>query len=669
MAGSWIAGHATCQRPACAALITQGLSPEAIQLAECDTCATDRRSRILVAQGDADSRFQNEFSDAVAIFGTNDINITSTRSAPSNGQNPRTPTVFICGTRSCFGSGPPRKAESDGREIAVVAATRQGMRWAVWRLAAVRGHACSGHRPPRPQAWNPERHQGLCSRLVCDCRCDTCTRRNGVQQLAGRGIREVDTATSWQISGVPDANVYPVVTCRRVWYLDRQRRSPKLRVSRTQFPLAPQFAITAHVAQGQTIKEGVTTDLCIGPRGNPFTVYVAITRVQGREKLLIFRPFDAAPFQKGIGLGRDLLLRHLRREPINWQDLLAKYCEERACSTCAERKPSTAFTAGQWKRDDKDRVCRECTKHYADAGTPWQCNVCKLWHVETNFPEKHRQRQCSFFRVCLTCEAKKPCFKCGVPKPEKEYGPAAWKARNADRRCCRDCVQKLRGHWSCAECLERKPHAEFTAWRESRDASQNGRQCCNTCISLALVCQIARRANKRLTPLRRREQSRRQQAIIDEVRQEILERTRQITTKALTQEMQSCKDRRPECATGSVSPAAATASAASQEDPCPPEPDVKTKNGKQKRWYQCPFCQQQVKSTVETGQINHSFACGKFFRVVGGFVTGRIHKHACPTCATIVYSEKAAGQIKARHRNSAGRTCRRESWNVTATLD
>jgi hypothetical protein len=87
-------------------------------------------------------------------------------------------------------------------------------------------------------------------------------------------------------------------------------------VSRTQFPLAPQFAITAHVAQGQTIKEGVLTDLCIGPMGNPFTVYVAITRVQGREKLLIFRPFDAAPFQKGIGLGRDLLLRHLRGDAI-----------------------------------------------------------------------------------------------------------------------------------------------------------------------------------------------------------------------------------------------------------------------------------------------------------------------------------------------------------------
>ena len=207
--------------------------------------------------------------------------------------------------------------------------------------------------------------------------------------------------------------------------------------------------------------------------GNPFTVYVAITRVQGREKLLIFRPFDAAPFQKGIGLGRDLLLRHLRGDAINWQALLAKYCEERVCSTCAERKQSTAFTPGQWKRSDTDRVCRECTRHYADAGTPWQCNVCKLWHVEANFPEKHRQRQCSFFRVCMTCETKKPCFKCGVAKPEAEFGPAAWKARHADRRCCRECTTKQRGCWQCSQCSERKPRAEFTAWQQSRTYTQN----------------------------------------------------------------------------------------------------------------------------------------------------------------------------------------------------
>ena len=147
-----------------------------------------------------------------------------------------------------------------------------------------------------------------------------------------------DTTERWQIEGVPDSNVYPVATCKRVWFLDRQRRSPQLRVWRTQFPLAPAFAITAHVAQGQTIPEGVLTDLCVGFGGNPFTAYVAFTRVRGRDHLFIYRAFDAAPFQRGIGLGRDLLLRQLRGDRIDWQALLAKYCEARACSVCSERK-------------------------------------------------------------------------------------------------------------------------------------------------------------------------------------------------------------------------------------------------------------------------------------------------------------------------------------------
>ena len=71
--GSWIAGHATCKQPGCAALVANGKTPDCIQAAECSQCAADRRSRILVAQGPTDKRFQAEFADAVAIFGTNDI--------------------------------------------------------------------------------------------------------------------------------------------------------------------------------------------------------------------------------------------------------------------------------------------------------------------------------------------------------------------------------------------------------------------------------------------------------------------------------------------------------------------------------------------------------------------------------------------------------------------
>ena len=638
--GSWIAGHATCEQPGCAAMPTQGLSPEAIQEAECSYCAADRRSRILVAQGDADTRFQNEFADAVAIFGTNDIKYHVNKLRAIQWANARQKQAYLfvaqdvassvvvqekpnltaeklqwlqrhdkeCGglygvLPLCVGM-PVRATDHLDRKRGILKGTK----------GLVVGWSEIANETPAPEG------------VVCNA-------------LPAVVYVKFDTATSWQIPGMPDSNVYPVGPCRRVWYLDRQRKSPKLRVSRTQFPLAPQFAITAHVAQGQTIKEGVMTDLCIGPMGNPFTVYVAITRVQGRGKLLIFRPFDAAPFQKGIGLGRDLLLRHLRGDAINWQALLAKYCEERVCSTCAERKQSTAFTPGQWKRSDTDRVCRECTRHYADAGTPWQCNVCKLWHVEANFPEKHRQRQCSFFRVCLTCEMKKPCFKCGVAKPEAEFGPAAWKARNADRRCCRECTSKQRGCWQCSQCSERKPRAEFTAWQQSRKYAQNGTQVCNACTAFAFVCRLAHRTNQRLARLRQRETSQRHEAILADVRKEIqkMHEARQTSTGA-----EEATTDAPHSATQQL---AAT-------------PRVYT--------YICPHCTKSVQSTVAIGQVDHrrGDGCGKKFRVANGLVAGRAYSHTCPTCGTVVHSTKASGRIQVTHRHPNGKLCHTDHWCV-----
>ena len=282
--GSWIAGHTTCEQPGCAALPTLGLRPKAIQEAECSYCAADRRSRILVAQGDADTRFQNEFADAVAIFGTNDIRYHVNKLRAIQWANARQKQAYLlfvaqdvassvvvqekpnltaeklqwlqrhdkeCGglygvLPLCVGM-PVRATDHLDRKRGILKGTK----------GLVVGWSEIANETPAPEG------------VVCNA-------------LPAVVYVKFDTATSWQIPGMPDSNVYPVGPCRRVWYLDRQRKSPKLRVSRTQFPLAPQFAITAHVAQGQTTKEGVMTDLCIGPMGNPFTVYVAITRVQGR---------------------------------------------------------------------------------------------------------------------------------------------------------------------------------------------------------------------------------------------------------------------------------------------------------------------------------------------------------------------------------------------------
>ena len=102
-----------------------------------------------------------------------------------------------------------------------------------------------------------------------------------------------------------------------------------------------------------------------------------------------------------------------------------------------------------------------------------------------------------------------------------------------------------------------------------------------------------------MTPLRRRVKRRRQQAIIDEVRKEIRKRTVQERTNAFTQEKQRCKERLPDCRTGCVRSEAATAEATRQEEPCPVQPGVKTKDGQAMYQYQCPFCQETVNSTVE----------------------------------------------------------------------
>lgn len=250
-------------------------------------------------------------------------------------------------------------------------------------------------------------------------------------------------------------------------------------------------------------------DLCLGPGGNPFTAYVAFTRVQGRNKLLLFRPFDAAPFQKGVGLGRDLLLRQLRGDRIDWKALLAKYCEERPCANCCELKQACTFACGQWKRGGRDCVCRECTKRRAVAGAPWQCNVCKQWRAKANFPQKHQQRQCSFYRVCLTCEVQKTCIRCKKPKAEAEFGLAAWKARHAERRVCHTCAVKERGSWVCYRCRNRLPKTEFNAWQRRRAYAQDGAQTCNSCRLQALIAHAARRAQERVAPLQRKKHARR----------------------------------------------------------------------------------------------------------------------------------------------------------------
>ena len=318
------------------------------------------------------------------------------------------------------------------------------------------------------------------------------------------------TKTQWRVQGLDKDNVFPVTLQRQPWHIDKGRSRPMLRVVRRQFPLAPGFATTAHAAQGQTYAEGAITDMQIGEGGDPMTAYIAVTRVRDREGLYIYRPFDASPYQKGCSVGRALLLQTWRGDCIDWATVRRRYREEEACSECRERKPKSGYTAGQWKREAAARVCRECVRNHAANNTPWQCSVCKAWQDEAAFAEQYARPQCTFYRVCHTCEVQKPCCKCGVAKPASAFGASAWKARHADRRCCKDCAVKVTGHWRCGVCSEQKAREHFSAWTR-QSTRQNGKQRCNPCFQATEIRAAAKKAKGRLYKLR--VQDKRQQVI------------------------------------------------------------------------------------------------------------------------------------------------------------
>ena len=711
--GSWLGGRITCGNAVCGKIASANASPEQILAQECRHCRTERCARQRVATAD-DPRVAAAFADAVAIFPTNDIKYHANKLRALEWASARQRHLYIAVAQDTASSAvlneKPHLADDKLQWLQRHDKECGGL-YGVLPL-------CIGM--PVRAADHLDRARGIlrgCKGIVLGWSDSQGDVSDGVtlwNKLPAVVYVKFETSTPFQITGLSEPNVYPVSVTKRTWFLDRQRKFPRLRIRRVQFPLVPGFAITAHVGQGQTLREGVIADLCLGPGSNCFTAYVAFTRVAGREYLLILRPFDAAPFQKGIGLGRELLLRHLRGECIDWKALLAKYCEERSCSVCGERRQNCAFTAGQWKRDDTARVCRECTKHYADIGTPWQCNVCKQWHVEDNFPMKHRQRQCSFYRVCLTCEVKKPCTTCKVAKPESDFGAAAWKARHADRRICRACAVRVRGCWTCTSCENRMPKADFSAWCRRRAHTENGTQTCNYCFQSLALFRCAHRTRQRLRTLRTKLQRQKKEKILDQVRADIStivrsrlpsscqasvpqEASHQVPPKieeqclaepdgkqtkeaepkawqeAIAEEVRKEIDkivveRKNNIAAAAAQPAAGP-TPRTQHAPSPPEganrpPQAHAARAAQQQYtYKCPACQEAVQSSVFTGKVQTRGHCGRQFRVAGGVVCNR-YVHACPTCKTPVESTRPHGRIQKTHKTPQGRECKTSQWQV-----
>ena len=345
--GSWLRGEPRCETTACAALVQRRAAPQRILTDECEVCRKERASRELVARDASDPRFLGRFVGAPSVFATN---------------------VRKCHTNKLRAEA---YAARTGRELhyvvaqdrASAAVLREKPSLAQEKLTWLQRHdrecgdlcgmlpLCEGlpvflsDHVNRDRKLLKGRRGYVCSwQHATDgaVRVDpTCVVWNQLPKVVYVKFPEAQ----WQIPGLA-LGVYPVTPQRRTWFLDAGRKQPCLAVTRTQLPLLPAFAMTAHQAQGQTIEEGVIADLRYKAISGAMTAYIAMTRVKSRADLLILRPFDAELFQQGDGSFRSLLLQHWRRHDVDWEGIVQQYVRTRTCCECRTERPKMALRRG-----------------------------------------------------------------------------------------------------------------------------------------------------------------------------------------------------------------------------------------------------------------------------------------------------------------------------------
>ena len=507
--GSWLHGGVGCGNRACrelcegarnAALVSAGqrrrrqVTPKEIRQQECQVCREERARRRLVLDGPEDSRLQSEkFLVAPGVFPNNDVKYEANKLRASQyARRHGKPMVYVPARDTPSSEALRERPDLPQQKMAWLQRhdKESGDLYGFLPIAADMPVALTDH-IDRSEDKNLLRGRvGRVQSWICD--------GDGEQDQVTRGGETILKKTpkvifvlfdegddgkggrkpcKWTIEGLKTPGLYPVVPQKKDWFVDKGRPYPRLKIKRRQFPLAPAFGVTAHAAQGQTFKQGVIVDLSIGGGTSPLSSYVALTRVQRREDMLIFRTFDIAPYQnKDARKGPGLLLRTLRGEDLDWEAIEKEFMPSGRCAVCGCTKYKNMYpTVGQWSRADGLRVCSVCLEDKKRSGTPWQCMECGLWkcleafHASQHHPSKLTTRR------CVDCPERRSCRVCDVRMYEEAFAQYQWELAG-NSRCrggmCAEC-EELKKHLTCGRCKEAKLATHFA----KRDFVDEARLC------------------------------------------------------------------------------------------------------------------------------------------------------------------------------------------------
>ncbi|CAE7035450.1 esrp2 [Symbiodinium sp. CCMP2592] len=308
------------------------------------------------------------------------------------------------------------------------------------------------------------------------------------KQPAGIYVRFPDA--QWQLAPTLARGTYLFTPATRSWLLCRRSGMSALR---TGYFLVPDFATTAHMAQGQSLP---ALFCCVDT--DPVAAYVMLSRTTDLNALAILRPFSSRLFRNGAPLGQQLLQRKFE-EDWNWQRSVAEWaratclperrltptyicaeCQLRGLSPCEH--PWTAFgveteaqiwAQGEWARcqacqsrhagDVPLEARRTCEQSKAAPNVAW-CAWCEKACTASQLTAKcvdddGTQRK---VRLCPDCTS---CRQCG--KRLRHMRNCRRGGENRCPKCLRETetsIQRLKQLWQLSrrkQCQCQKPvHTE-----------------------------------------------------------------------------------------------------------------------------------------------------------------------------------------------------------------
>lgn len=372
--GSWCRGQALCGTEKCATLgeqreETTKSTRKRIAAEECAQCRRERRTRERVAKSETDVRFADAmFVGAPSIVPNNDIKYEINKLRSRKFADEKGETITWVPARDVPGQEVLRTISNvRARKLSWLGKHDKECGDLYGMLPLVKGLPVflTEHLDRSDGKKLLRGKQGFIDSWVLDDEeKSTFTGQERILTHLPKVVFIRFPDAKWKLPHMEEDGVYPVCMSKKTWYLDKGRRNPVLSVKRMQVPLAPGFAMTAHAAQGQTL-EAAIVDLQLAAGSNYLGSYVAITRVRSREGLLILRPFAREIFTQGSPEGPGLLLRCLRGEVIDWEDLERRFLPKKSCDACGMGKLKSEFTGPQW--NNLLRVhCRSCVQTLRD---------------------------------------------------------------------------------------------------------------------------------------------------------------------------------------------------------------------------------------------------------------------------------------------------------------